>query len=257
MRSKILSSVALAASMALAIGTSAHAAALITNGSFEQNTIAGGAHNAQFGSGAGQGGQTVTGWTGGSGYQIYFVGGTESTVNATGEYSSSGKEKLWLPATGNPAGGNFIALDGDQGGGSQANVQGWVSQDVDGLVEGQRYALTFDWAAAQLQSRTGATTEQLQVSFGGDTQWTSILSNPNEGFSGWNQVTMYFTANDASQTLKFLSFGTPSGLPPIALLDGVSLTAVPEPATWVMMLLGFGGLGAMIRRRNRSVIAAA
>lgn len=31
--------------------------------------------------------------------------------------------------------------------------------------------------------------------------------------------------------------------------------AVPEPATWAMMLVGFGGLGAVIRRR-RSVLAA-
>ena len=29
-----------------------------------------------------------------------------------------------------------------------------------------------------------------------------------------------------------------------------NLTAVPEPATWAMMMLGFGALGAMIRRRN-------
>jgi hypothetical protein len=27
-------------------------------------------------------------------------------------------------------------------------------------------------------------------------------------------------------------------------------TAVPEPATWAMMILGFGGVGAMIRRRR-------
>ena len=31
---------------------------------------------------------------------------------------------------------------------------------------------------------------------------------------------------------------------------------IPEPATWAMMLMGFGGLGAMLRRR-RAVHAAA
>jgi hypothetical protein len=31
---------------------------------------------------------------------------------------------------------------------------------------------------------------------------------------------------------------------------------VPEPATWAMMLLGFGGLGAVLRRQRRSPVAA-
>jgi hypothetical protein len=30
---------------------------------------------------------------------------------------------------------------------------------------------------------------------------------------------------------------------------------VPEPAAWAMMLLGFGGLGAVLRRRRRMVVA--
>ena len=34
-------------------------------------------------------------------------------------------------------------------------------------------------------------------------------------------------------------------------------TAVPEPATWSMLLLGFGGVGAIIRRSRRPLIARA
>jgi len=43
-------------------------------------------------------------------------------------------------------------------------------------------------------------------------------------------------------------------------LDGIgiaSFTAVPEPTTWAMMLGGFGFLGAMARRRNRTVVTYA
>jgi hypothetical protein len=40
---------------------------------------------------------------------------------------------------------------------------------------------------------------------------------------------------------------------------GFTLTAVPEPATWAMMLIGFGGLGAMLRKgrqaRTRDMLA--
>jgi hypothetical protein len=33
------------------------------------------------------------------------------------------------------------------------------------------------------------------------------------------------------------------------------VTSVPEPATWAMMLMGFGGLGAVIRRRRAALAA--
>lgn len=40
-------------------------------------------------------------------------------------------------------------------------------------------------------------------------------------------------------------------------LNGVTATAVPEPATWATMILGFGLSGAAIRRRRRSPALAA
>jgi hypothetical protein len=248
MRMKLLSSVALAASMALAIGSTAHAATnLITNGSFETGPAA----NTEFG--AGYGGQLVAGWTGGHGspstdLQYYFVGGTQSTVSATTQFSE-GNQDFRSNFVLSPDGGNFVALDGDPA------ASGAISQTLTGLEIGKTYTLTFDWAASQLRNRTGPTTEQLAVSFGGQTFSTAVVSVPSEGFVGWNVVTMFFTPTSTTQTLRFLSIGTPTGLPPMAALDGVSLT-VPEPATWAMMLVGFGGIGAMIRRRRQTLVAA-
>jgi hypothetical protein len=38
----------------------------------------------------------------------------------------------------------------------------------------------------------------------------------------------------------------------------LDITAVPEPATWGMMILGFGGIGAMVRNsRRRQAVATA
>ena len=38
-------------------------------------------------------------------------------------------------------------------------------------------------------------------------------------------------------------------------LNVQTVPAIPEPATWAMMLLGFGATGLMIRRRRRPVLA--
>jgi PEP-CTERM motif len=39
--------------------------------------------------------------------------------------------------------------------------------------------------------------------------------------------------------------------------DSVNLPGVPEPATWSLMILGFGGAGALLRNRRRTVAVAA
>ena len=68
--------------------------------------------------------------------------------------------------------------------------------------------------------------------------------------------TFDFTAGATSEMLSFLAVGTPANnLPPFALLDGVTLTAVPEPSTWAMMLVGFSGLGYAAYRRRRTPVA--
>lgn len=46
------------------------------------------------------------------------------------------------------------------------------------------------------------------------------------------------------------------GLGEIIFADGTGITAgVPEPATWAMMILGFGAAGSVLRRRSRLALA--
>ena len=105
-----------------------------------------------------------------------------------------------------------------------------------------------------------ATTEQWKVGLG-DTrrQARPHSSRPNAApvaerterpaaFTGWHGTqTLYFTADcHGSEVLSFLAIGTPNGVPPFALLDGVTLTtAVPEPSTLSLMVVGLLGLGAV------------
>ncbi|MFI4965908.1 MAG: PEPxxWA-CTERM sorting domain-containing protein [Caulobacterales bacterium] len=38
--------------------------------------------------------------------------------------------------------------------------------------------------------------------------------------------------------------------------DAVDVAGVPEPASWALMLMGFGGMGALLRRRRPRAVAA-
>lgn len=195
----------------------------------------------------------MTGWST-TGYNFLFLPGTGTTTGAKtgfnnqlifwGSSAQNGGASTFNFPNNSPSGGNFIALDG----GYSPNTKA-IIQTVDGLVAGGDYQLTFYWAAAQQKGFNGATTEAMQVTFGAQTLSTSTYNLPSHGFSGWMSATMDFTATAASQTLSFLAKGTPEGLPPFSLLDGVSVVAVPEASTPMMIVLGMTGL-LMIRRRS-------
>lgn len=76
----------------------------------------------------------------------------------------------------------------------------------------------------------------------------------DQGFVGWRKQYAKFTPASSTETLQFLAFGTLAGLPPFVLLDGVSL-AVPEPSAWILLIAGFGLVGAVARRQCVAVSA--
>lgn len=51
-------------------------------------------------------------------------------------------------------------------------------------------------------------------------------------------------------------FGGKNGKTKLPLTQSFVSAAIPEPATWTMMILGFGGAGAMLRRSRRTVACA-
>jgi Protein of unknown function (DUF642) len=231
------------AALLLAAAISAQAGTnLVTNGDFESTTNG----NGQLGFNT-----DVTGWTNGpSGYNFVFAPGTADSSGANGQF---GNVTLWGPANGSnnglttsPTGGNFIAADG-------AFQVAPISQTINGLTAGNSYTVSFYWAGAQQSGFTGQTTEQWQVSFGNQEQSTIVLTNASHGFTGWQQQSFTFTADGSSDLLSFLAVGTPAGVPPFSLLDGVTLeaTQLPEPATWTVLISGLiGGVGAFRMRKS-------
>jgi len=167
---------------------------------------------------------------------------------------------IWSPDNGvdngfvlSPQGGNFIALDGPY-------YTGYLKQEITGLVVGQTYNLSFDWAAAQFNNTRGATTQSYTFGFIDQklSGATRTISNPDQGFSGWESFNFSFVATATNDVLYFMARGAPGGAPPATLLDNVSLkgaypvAAVPEPGTWAMMIMGFGFVGWTMRRRKQA-----
>lgn len=240
-----------AAGLAAALSTPAFAASLVLNGGFETNA----------GNGEVNFNTTVADWTvpGATSSKYTFVwnpstppGVSGTTADKSGAPGSIGIVRLWGPGSSSangltlsPNGGAFIGADG-------AFQDEPIQQTIAGLVAGARYAVTFDWAAAQQAGFTGATSSGWDVSLGAQTQSTGNLPIGSRGFSGWTTSTFDFIATGSSETLSFLSTGTGGAPePPFSLLDGVSMTVVPEPSTWAMMALGFIGLGYAGFRRRR------
>jgi hypothetical protein len=236
-------------------------AAIITNGSFETN-----AGNGELGYNTSATGWSVSAppgsyvflWNAGGG----GASGTTADNGGAPGVTSPPNVQLWGPGTGSvnglttsPDGGAFIGEDPVYDANNPA-----ISQTLTGLTAGDQYTVSFYWAAAQQYGFSGATTEGWTVDFGSSTDSTALYSLPNEGFSGWMKQSYTFTADGASDVLTFIADGGPSSsLPPFALLDGVSVTPgpVPEPATWALMLVGLGALGAGLRMRRGAVTATA
>jgi hypothetical protein len=247
MNMKIKAAAALIAVFTFGQAANAASLNLVTNGNFDSSTYT---TNNQFG--APYGGQGVTGWTGGGGYEIYFFAGTATTDSANSQYDNgydTGSEKFYT-MPGSPTGGtgNFVALDGDPtvgGGGS-------ISQTLTGLTIGTNYLLTFSWATGQLQSRSGATTDNVLATLGSQSFQTATVADPSQSSTPWLTQTFLYKATATTETLSFLAQGTPTGLPPMVALDGVSLVAAPEPASIGLFATALGVLGFFYRRQRRA-----
>ncbi len=282
----------LAGLSALALATSAMAGSnLIQNGDFSlaTNLVDGSGMSTYYRQLGGAG--YITDWTytvpGGSGnnnggiISVYASNNLNSAANQT-----EGPYGFWYSGDGGvgaiaaPPSGNPYVLGQD----TAPENAAYLSQTLYGLTPGQSYDVTFAYTGVQLRNADGSlwngpTNVGVEINLGGSydlsatggTQsqaWTGGQTDvvtydnynpsvPNHGSIPWQQAVMRFTATGTSEVLNLEAISTSSGEPPFALIDNLQMFAVPEPATWAMMILGVFGIGAVVRRRRGARLAAA
>ena len=140
------------------------------------------------------------------------------------------------------------ASDGTRSLDLSALAAGGIMQRVAGFEIGKHYRITFD-----LSANPGETfrPKRMGVSAtGGEPEIYNYATTDNTNADMKYQTYTYdFVASGLTQDIQFRSleknaFGT--------VLDNVSIALVPEPATWGLMLAGFGLTGVLVRRRART-----
>ena len=147
-------------------------------------------------------------------------------------------------------GGLWEASNGDRSVDLNGNGRGSLAQTFD-TVSGRTYTVTFDLAG---NPDNGADIKLLTVTAANDTaDYTFDTTGASQADMNWAGQTFSFTAIGTSTTLTFSS-GMDGFYGPA--LDNVAIAAVPEPATWAMMIGGIGFAGGALRTRRRSAAFA-
>jgi hypothetical protein len=99
-----------------------------------------------------------------------------------------------------------------------------------------------------LDGPPGSTTTASRNGFGGSVVRADFGANGLEG-AGQTSATYIFRTNATNYTLGG-TFTTQDGSV-AQRANFAPVAAVPEPATWAMMLMGFGAMGVSLRRRRK------
>lgn len=220
----------------------AHAANLLTNGSFEQPALAAsGANMAYYWPGA----TVMPGWT------VDMKPGAGPSIQLT--HNSA------FPALIGTDGVQWLDLTGNVGRG------GGVLSDAVATAAGVDYELSFDVGAFFAQISFGAATVDLFVNNALAGSYT-VLPPARDGVN-WQRFTYSFAGTGAPVRVGLYASLDPASSNLGVGLDNVVLDVkpaigpvapgVPEPASWAMLIAGFGLAGTALRRRRAQASNAA
>jgi hypothetical protein len=225
----------------LAAAGSASATELLANGNFDQG-------NAGFY----------------SQYAYAPLNGTQTNLWPEGTYDVSTNPNAdhslfssFADHTPSPDGGMMMVVNGS----SQADAIVWSEGDIGGgqpLIGAANTSYTFSFWVASVYPASPADL-QLWVNGAKIDGVTFQAAGGSQALGQWQEFT--YSGVTGANGLKSISLSN-NNLEPSGndfALDDMSVqgVAVPEPTSWALMLLGFGGMGAMLRSRRRPVAATA
>jgi hypothetical protein len=206
---------------------------LIADGDFETNPAEQGGYGHYAGGASFDGGH-------------WFVTGVDILHVDTAYHAGSSPPLVFTAQSGR----NSLDLTGS---GNSGPADG-VYQDI-ATVAGQAYDLSFFVGRA---SSTGSvagdypSAATMRLSIGGGAVMEFVNDTMIDNRIAWTQFTTSFVATGSTTRIAFLN-----GLGNDYLgLDDVRLTSAaetPEPASWAMMLGGFGAIGGALRSQRRKV----
>ena len=162
---------------------------------------------------------------------------TSGSVDLAGGYWQS-------PSGPNPPTGTNGSVDLD------GVSPGAISQGILGLVSGKTYTLTF-WLSGNPDGPPATKSVDVSIGSAVDDNFMYTIGTNTHTDMMYTMESLTFTAG-ATNTLSFASQDSASDFGPV--IGGVSI-AIPEPATWAMMLLGFAGLGFAGYRKARPALS--
>ena len=205
------------------LAASSAMANIVTNGSFENLT------GFPLGSGSWGLSSTLFGWTQNDGDKFEIQLAKNFQTSATGFYNSFNTSY---------DGAHYLELN--------ANRLGVISQTLTTVAD-QLYRLSFGYSG---RSDSGTGRDSLL-----DVYWGGVKINPEvidvSPTSGWHTFDYVLNAAGSSTELRFVSRGPTSNASYGSYLDGITVSAVPEPATIALMLAGLGMIGFTTRRQKQ------